>query len=248
MMLACRTLPNALRRGLATATSPWRVAVVGSGPAGFYATDHLLKKDADVQVDLFDRLPVPFGLVRYGVAPDHQEVKNVTERFTQIAISPRVRFLGNVHVGGGAPAGAADVSLPQLQEHYDAVLLAYGSASNRSLGVDGEQLPGVHSAREFVEWYNGHPEAVDRRFDLQSTETAVIVGQGNVALDCARVLSKTPAELATSDIAAHAVEALSRSAVREVVILGRRGPSRDANRAVSHRCIVPCRTIHRAHA
>lgn len=215
---------TAVRRVAMQASSRWRVAVVGSGPAGFYATDHLLKKDPDVHVDIFERLPVPFGLVRYGVAPDHQDVKNVTDRFTQIASNPRVNFIGNVHVGESGAQGAASVSLPKLMEHYDAVLLSYGSASNRQLGLAGEQLPGVHSAREFVEWYNGHPEAVDRRFNLSQCETVVLVGHGNVALDCARVLSKSISDLKKSDIAAHAVEELERSTVKQVILIGRRGP------------------------
>ena len=159
------------RRSLCSIASRWHVAVVGSGPAGFYATDQLLKKDPDVRVDMYERLPVPFGRVRYGVAPDHQDVKNVTERFTQIASSSRVSFPGNVHVGDGGAEGTASVSLPRLLEHYDAVVLANGSASNRLLGLEGEELPGVHSAREFVEWHNGHPEAVNRQFDLSRCQT-----------------------------------------------------------------------------
>ena len=206
--------------------------MVGSGPAGFYTADFLLKKDADVRVHIFDRLPVPYGLVRFGVAPDHQEVKNVTERFAEIGTSERARFLGNVHVGAGASSGGTSgggghgvhVPLTALRRQYDAVILAYGSESNRRLGLPGEDLTGVHSARAFVEWYNGHPDAVSHDFCLEHTQTAVVIGHGNVALDVARILAKSVDELATSDIAEHALEALSTSAVSRVHVLGRRGP------------------------
>jgi len=222
-----RRLGRVPRHFSTASSSCWRVAVVGSGPSAFYLTDHLIKKNDNVKVSLFERLPIPFGLVRYGVAPDHQDVKNVTERFTQIASSPRVSFFGNVEIGDvpkqsfGSPAL---LSLETLQQHYDAVVLAYGASADRELSAPGEGLPGVSSARSFVEWYNGHPGAVGHQFHLDKCETAVIVGQGNVALDCARILCKQPSGFGGSDIAEHAAEQLSRSAVKQVVLVGRRGP------------------------
>ena len=167
-------------RRLCTLPSRWHVAIIGSGPAGFYAADHLLKNDPNVCVDIFERLPVPFGLVRYGVAPDHQSVKNVTERFAQIASTPRCSLLANVVVGSpGAYNGTAShISLEALRDEYHAVVLAYGAGSDRPLGIPGEDLKGVHAARQFVEWYNGHPTAAGAGFDLSQTETAVIVGNG----------------------------------------------------------------------
>lgn len=218
-MAARRLLSSAARA--ADGGQPWRVCIVGSGPAGFYTADTLLKGSADVRVDIFDQLPAPFGLVRYGVAPDHPEVKNVTERFTGIAREPRVRFAGNVAVVDGS---GATLSVDELRAHYDAVVLACGADGDRRLGVDGEGLPGVASAREFVAWYNGHPDYATRAWDLSRHHTAVIVGQGNVALDVARVLSRRPSELAPTDITACAVAALEASAVRRVVVAGRRGP------------------------
>lgn len=209
----------------------WHVAVVGSGPAGFYTADQLLKGDPDVHVDIYERLPVPFGLVRYGVAPDHQDVKNVTERFCQIAGHERCSLLANVRVGADDPEGAAHaasrpatIGLDSLSSHYHAVVLAYGADADRPLGLPGEELGGVYSAREFVEWYNGHPSAAGRSFGLGACETAVVVGNGNVALDCARVLCATPEQLVGgTDIAAQAAAELAGSAVRRVVVLGRRG-------------------------
>ena len=227
------SLLRALRQFGSAAERPWHVAIVGSGPAGFYAADQLLKGDPDVRVDIYEALPVPFGLVRYGVAPDHQDVKNVTDRFGQIASNPRCSLLANVRVGPaaaeddpaiGAAGAASTVELSALREHYHAVLLAYGADADRELGGPGEQLGGVHSARHFVEWYNGHPSGVGRSFGLERCETAVVIGHGNVALDCARVLCATPEQLTGStDIAAHAVAQLASSSVRRVVVLGRRG-------------------------
>ena len=215
-----------LARFSTSAAARWYVAIVGSGPAAFYTADQLLKNDPDVRVDLYERLPVPFGLVRYGVAPDHQDVKNVTDRFGKIASDPRCTLLGNVHVGGGGPRSAgisAVLPLDALRARYSAVVLACGADADRTLGVPGEELAGVHSAREFVEWYNGHPLGADRAFSLSSCETAVVVGHGNVALDCARVLCATADQLVgDTDIAAHAVEELAQSRVRQVVLLGRR--------------------------
>ena len=214
-------------RFLSTASgAPWHVAIVGSGPAAFYTADQLLKNDPDVRVDLFERLPVPFGLVRYGVAPDHQTVKNVTERFDQISSDPRCSLLCNVHVGAGAADRAASLPLRTLREHYNAVVLAYGADADRKLGLPGEDLRGVSAAREFVEWYNGHPLAASRAdsFGLGTCETAVVIGHGNVALDCARMLCSTADQLrGETDVAEHAVQALADSAIRQVVLLGRRG-------------------------
>lgn len=207
-----------------------RVACSCSGLLRLLAdtADQLLKGDPDVKVDIYERLPVPYGLVRYGVAPDHQEVKNVTLRFEQIASDPRCTLLANVSVGErgstASTAVSASVPLATLREQYHAVVLAYGADSDRTLGLPGEDLSGVHSARQFVEWYNGHPLAAAEGFSLRSCETAVVIGHGNVALDCARVLSSTPEQLVgETDIAARAAAELAESNVRQVVLLGRRG-------------------------
>jgi ferredoxin--NADP+ reductase len=195
-----------------------RAAIVGSGPAGFYAADCLLK--AGLTVDLYERLPAPFGLVRYGVAPDHQTIKRVTAAFERTAKLPGFRLRGHVEVG-------RDVALEEIRRAYHAVVLAYGASSDRRLGVPGEDLRGSHAATAFVAWYNGHPEHADDRYDLDS-ERAVVVGVGNVALDVARVLVRPPIELAGTDIAEPALAALRQSRIREVVLLGRRGPSEAA--------------------
>ncbi len=198
-----------------------RVAIVGSGPAGFYAAGQLLaSKDPVVEVDLYDRLPTPWGLVRFGVAPDHPKIKSVTRVFEKTARQPGFRFLGNVDVG-------IDVSHEQLASAYDAVLYAVGTALDRRLGIAGEDLPGSYSATDFVAWYNGHPDYTDLVFDL-SAERAIVVGAGNVALDVARMLALSPAELAVTDVADHALAALRASAVQEIVILARRGPAQVA--------------------
>jgi ferredoxin--NADP+ reductase len=193
-------------------------AVVGSGPAGFYAADFLLK--AGFAVDLYERLPAPFGLVRYGVAPDHQTIKRVAAAFERTAKSPGFRFVGNAAIGGA-------IAVEELRRAYSVVILAYGASSDRQLGVPGEDLAGSHAATAFVAWYNGHPDFTDRSFDL-ATERAVVVGMGNVALDVARVLLRSTKELATTDISDEALAALEKSAVREVVLLGRRGPAQAA--------------------
>ena len=209
-------------RGSAHASEgPLRVAIVGSGPAGFYAAGQLLSStDPVVEVDVFDRLPTPWGLVRFGVAPDHPKIKSVTRVFEKTARLPGFRFHGNVEVG-------VDVSHEQLAAAYDAVLYAVGAAGDRRLGIDGEDLPGSHAATEFVAWYNGHPDYADLDFDLTG-ECAVVVGNGNVALDVARMLALSGDELAATDIADHALEALRASSVREIVVLGRRGPAQAA--------------------
>lgn len=193
-----------------------KVCIVGSGPAGFYTAQHLLKARQDVEVDIYERLPVPFGLVRFGVAPDHPEVKNVINTFTQTAKHSRCNFYGNVNVGN-------DVSMEELQQAYHAVVLSYGAEGNRRLGVPGEDLAGVYSAKDFVGWYNGLPSCQELKPDL-SCETAVILGQGNVALDVARILLSPIDILKKTDITKPALEALAQSQVRRVLIVGRRGP------------------------
>ncbi len=201
---------------LGTEARPLRVAIVGSGPAGFYAAEALLKSATSVRVDMFDRLPTPYGLVRGGVAPDHQKIKSVIKVYERIAAQDRFAFWGNVTIG-------RDLTLEELRRFYDAVLFASGAESDRRLGIPGEDLPGSHTATEFVGWYNGHPDYRGRVFDL-AAEKAVVAGQGNVAMDVSRILAKTPEELMDSDIAAHALDALTHSAVREVHVVGRRGP------------------------
>jgi ferredoxin/flavodoxin---NADP+ reductase len=197
--------------------SPLRVAVIGAGPSGFYAAEALLKRRDDVLVDLIDRLPAPFGLVRYGVAPDHQKMKSVTKLYERTASDPRVRFLGNVEIGN-------DLAIEELRRHYHATIFAYGAPGDRRLGIPGEDLAGSMSATDFVAWYNGHPDYETFDPPLDAT-TAVVVGVGNVAVDVTRILAKTSEELFESDIADHALEALRSSSVRDVVVLGRRGPA-----------------------
>jgi ferredoxin--NADP+ reductase len=198
-----------------------KVAIVGSGPAGFYVAEHLLKQtEVPVRVDMFDRLPTPFGLVRFGVAPDHPKIKSVTRVFDKIAKNPLFRFYGNVEVG-------KHVTLSELKQHYDQICFATGAQTDRQMGIPGEDLPCSHAATEFVAWYNGHPDFCDCQFDL-TAERVAVVGVGNVAVDVARILSKTPDELAKTDIAEHALEALRHSKVREVYMLGRRGPAQAA--------------------
>ncbi|XP_076856100.1 NADPH:adrenodoxin oxidoreductase, mitochondrial isoform X2 [Brachyhypopomus gauderio] len=192
-----------------------KVCVVGGGPAGFYTAQHLLKARHDVIVDIYERLPVPFGLVRFGVAPDHPEVKNVINTFTQTAQNERCYFHGNVNVG-------TDISVKELKESYHAVVLSYGAEGSRSLAVPGEDLAGVFSARDFVGWYNGLPSNKELHPDL-NCETVVILGQGNVALDVARVLL-SPLDILKTDITQHALQTLASSRVRRVVMVGRRGP------------------------
>lgn len=202
--------------------SQWRVAVIGSGPSAFYTTEALFKaQESGVQVDMFDRLPVPFGLVRGGVAPDHQKIKNVIRVYDKIAANPGFRFFGNVKLG-------ADIQVDDLARHYDQIVYAFGCESDNKLGAPGEDLAGVHSATEFVGWYNGHPDHRHRTFDLASATRVALVGNGNVAMDVARVLLQSPDRLAATDIADYAIETLRTSKVREVVLLGRRGPAQAA--------------------
>jgi len=202
---------------LGTTGNPLRVAIVGSGPSGFYAAEALFKSPLTVRIDMLERLPVPFGLVRYGVAPDHPKLKQPTLVFDKIAQSPGFTFLGNVTVG-------RDVSLEQLRTTHHAVLFACGAESDRRLDLPNEDLDGSHTATEFVGWYNGHPDYRDRSFDLNQ-ETAVIIGQGNVAIDVARILAKPIDELRGTDMAEHALDALAGSRVRDIHIIGRRGPA-----------------------
>jgi len=195
---------------------PHRIAVVGAGPAGFYATGHLLDADAAIEVDLYDRLPTPWGLVRGGVAPDHPKIKAVSKVFEKIAEKPGFRMFGNVEIG-------RDLTHEELMRHYDAVIYAYGAQADRRMGIPGEDLPGSLPATAFVAWYNGHPDFRDLGPDL-SVERAVVIGNGNVAVDVARMLVLAPDELAPTDTADHAIAAFAGSAIRDVVIAGRRGP------------------------
>jgi ferredoxin--NADP+ reductase len=195
---------------------PLRIAVIGSGPAAFYAAGHLLDAETPARVDMIERLPTPWGLVRLGVAPDHPNIKAVSRAFEKIAARPGFRFLGNVEVG-------RDVSPAEFHELYHAVVYAIGAQTDRRLGIPGEDLPGSWAATDFVAWYNGHPDYTDLRFDL-AVERAVVVGNGNVALDVARMLALTRDELAPTDTTDPAIEAIVWSAIREIVVLGRRGP------------------------
>lgn len=193
------------------------IAVVGSGPAGYYTAEAAQKKfGEDVRVDIIDRLPVPYGLIRFGVAPDHQSIKGVSKRYEAVNLSENVRFVGNVTVG-------RDVSIEELQSLYDAVVLATGAPNDRKLGVPGEDLPGVVGSAAFVGWYNGHPDFADLDPDIEGPG-AVIVGNGNVALDVTRILAKTRDEFHGADIVAHALDRLDHSGIRRITILGRRGP------------------------
>ncbi|MBJ7471899.1 MAG: FAD-dependent oxidoreductase, partial [Solirubrobacteraceae bacterium] len=209
---------------LGTSENPLRVAIVGAGPSGFYAAGHLLKNkqhpELVAEVDLFDKLPTPFGLVRAGVAPDHPKIKSVTRVYEKSALDPRFRFYGGVELG-------RDLSREELLAHYHAVIYTVGAQADRKLWIDGEDLPGSVPATEFVAWYNGHPDAAGLEFDL-SAERAVVIGNGNVAIDVARMLLLTREELSETDTADHAIEAIAGSGIREVVICGRRGPAQSA--------------------
>lgn len=204
-----------------TSERPLQIAIVGSGPSGFYAAEALLKqKDVPIRIDMFDRLPTPYGLVRGGVAPDHQKIKSVVMVYEKVAALPGFRFFGNVHLG-------CDLSAAELRAHYDHIVYAVGNESDRKLGVPGEDLEGSHSATEFVGWYNGHPDHRQRRFDL-SVERAAVIGIGNVAMDVTRLLAEDPDRLAKTDIADYALDALRKSGVKEIYLLGRRGPAQAA--------------------
>ena len=204
-----------------TESNPLRVAIIGSGPAAFYAADHLFKQSQLViEVDMYDRLPTPFGLVRGGVAPDHQKIKSVTKAFDGIASNPRFRFYGNVEYG-------VHLTLDDLKDHYHQILYATGAQTDRHMGIPGEDLKGSYPATEFVAWYNGHPDFRNCQFDL-SVESVAVVGVGNVAIDVARMLCLTPEELADTDTADYAQMALKNSRIKEVYVLGRRGPAQAA--------------------
>jgi ferredoxin--NADP+ reductase len=200
--------------------SPLRIAVVGSGPAGFYAVGHLLESDVPVEVDLIERLPTPWGLVRLGVAPDHPKIKSVSRAFERIAAQPGFRFIGNVEVG-------RDLTHEELLQLYDAVVYAVGAQTDRRMGIPGEDLPGSWAATELVAWYNGHPDYQQLEFDL-SGERAVVVGAGNVALDVVRMLALAPEEIRPTDTTDAAIEAILGSGLKEIVLLARRGPAQAA--------------------
>lgn len=193
-----------------------RIAIVGSGPSGFHAVEALERTLPDAAIDLYDRLPTPFGLVRGGVAPDHPKIKSVTRVYDRLASHPTFRFRGNVRIG-------SDLSTDELRAHYHAVLYATGAQTDRPLGVPGEGLTGSHAATEFVGWYNGHPDYRDLRFDL-STESAAVIGIGNVAMDVTRILAERPDVLATTDLASHALADLRHSQIRTIFVIARRGP------------------------
>ena len=207
---------------LGTEQRPLRVAIVGAGPSGFYAADALFRSPLVITVDAFDKLATPYGLLRGGVAPDHQKMKSVSSYYERVATKfpERFRFIGNVLIG-------KDITVDELRTYYDAIVFSYGSSSDQKTGLPGEELPGVYSAREFVGWYNGHPDYQHFEFDLNQ-EVVAIIGQGNVAIDVARILAKTPEELSTSDITQKALDALSASKVKEIHIIGRRGPVQSA--------------------
>jgi ferredoxin--NADP+ reductase len=202
------------------ARTPARVAIVGAGPAGAFAAASLLRACGDAEIDLFERLPTPWGLLRGGVAPDHQEIKRLQDTFHRQTLARGCRFFGNVEVG-------VDVSHAELMRHYTAVIYATGAQTDRSLGITGEDLPGSWAATEFVAWYNGHPDYRGLEFDLSATR-AVVIGNGNVAADVTRLLTRSPDELGRTDVADHALHALRDSRIEEVVVLGRRGPAQAA--------------------
>ncbi len=203
---------------LGSEQNPLRVAVVGAGPSGFYASEALIRSDLAVEIDLIERLPSPYGLVRSGVAPDHPKLKQAIQVYDKIATNnPELNYIGNVTVG-------KDITVDELRNTHHAVIFTCGAESDRRLGIPGEDLAGSHTATEFVAWYNGHPDYRDRIFDL-SHETAVVIGQGNVAADVSRILSKTVDELKNTDITQHALDALAESKIKNVYVIGRRGPA-----------------------
>ncbi len=197
--------------------NPLHVAIVGSGPSGFYAAAALIKSDIAVKVDMLERLPSPYGLVRSGVAPDHPKLKQPIRLYDKIAQSPEFNLIANVTV-------SKDINVDELRDSHHAIIFTCGAESDRKLGIPGEDLAGSHTATEFVAWYNGHPDYRQRQFDL-SNEVAVIIGQGNVAADVARILSKTVDELKHTDIAEHALDALAESKIKDIYVIGRRGPA-----------------------
>ena len=208
---------STMSNDLGTSQRALRVAIVGSGPSGFYAAEALFHhEELHVEVGMFERLPAPFGLVRYGVAPDHAKIKNVIKVYEKTMEREGFHYFGNVEIG-------KDITVHQLRKYYDAVIFAYGAETDRTLNIEGIDLPGSHTATEFVAWYNGHPDFVNHTFDL-SQKTAVIIGQGNVAVDVARILAKTPEELQKTDITKYALDQLAESQIKEIHMIGRRGP------------------------
>lgn len=211
-----------MNNSLGTTARPLRVAIIGAGPSGYYAAGALIGQSAvQVSIDILEKLPAPFGLVRYGVAPDHEKIKNVIRVYQKTSADPRVRFFGNLTYG-------KDITQAELCRFYDALIYATGASSDRQLGIPGENLAGSHSATEFVGWYNAHPDYRDLQFDLAHTESAVVVGNGNVAMDVVRILAKAPDALQTTDIADHALDALRTSRIKTIYMLGRRGPAQAA--------------------
>jgi ferredoxin--NADP+ reductase len=203
---------------LGTEQRPVRIAIIGAGPSGFYAAGALFaQKDIHVTVDMFDRLPAPYGLVRYGVAPDHEKIKAVTKMYDRTAANPRFRFFGNVTFG-------VAINHAELRQHYDQIVYAVGAQSDRRLNIPGEELAGSLSATEFVAWYNAHPYFADLEVDL-SCDAVAVVGVGNVAMDVARILAKNVAELKTTDIADYALARLAQSNIQDIYVLSRRGPA-----------------------
>jgi len=205
-----------------TPENPLRVAIIGAGPSGFYAAEQILRDpETDAQVDLFDRLPTPYGLVRGGVAPDHPKIKSVTRVYERTASKEGFRFFGNVEVG-------RDLGIEDFERHYHAILYTFGAEADRELGIPGEDLPGSFAATAFVGWYNAHPDYADRDFGLDKVKRAVVIGNGNVAMDVSRMLALDDAELRRTDIADHSIEVLDASGIEEIVVLGRRGPAQAA--------------------
>jgi len=208
-------------KDLGTKAHPLRVAIIGAGPAGFYSAEHLLKQKLfHIEIDLFDRLPTPYGLVRGGVAPDHQKIKSVTRAYERTARKSGFRFFGYVEFG-------SDISLCDLKAHYHQIIFATGIQAGKLLNIPGAELNGSHAASDFVAWYNGHPDYDKIEFDL-SQESVAVIGVGNVALDVARILCLTPDQLKCTDIADYALDALSNSNIKEVYVFGRRGPAQAA--------------------
>ncbi|XP_010049659.2 NADPH:adrenodoxin oxidoreductase, mitochondrial [Eucalyptus grandis] len=235
--MAARGMTMLLRRFSSVSSNPLRVCVVGSGPAGFYTAEKMLKRHKAAQVDIIDRLPTPFGLVRSGVAPDHPETKIVVNQFSRVCHHERCSFFGNVTLG-------SSISLRELRDLYHVVVLAYGAESDRSLGIPGEELSGIHSARKVVWWYNGHPDCRQLELDLKNSQTVVILGQGNVALDVARILLRPTVELSTTDIANHALATLQESSIRKVYLVGRRGPAQAACTAKELREVLGIKDLY----
>ncbi len=206
---------------LGTSANPLRVAIIGSGPSGFYAAAHLQSQDdLTVEIDMFDRLPTPYGLVRGGVAPDHQKIKSVTKAYDRIAADPNFRFYGHVEFG-------KDITHAEFVNFYHAIIYAVGAQTDRRMEIPGEDLPGSHPATEFVAWYNAHPDFADYKFDL-TQENVAVIGLGNVAMDVIRILARTPDELTETDIADYALDQLKHSSVKNIYVLGRRGPAQSA--------------------